>query len=91
MGRLQIMKIGFMHSNGLLQLLDVFRPALSEGCLGLTVSLLPLLGGSIYLEASQETLRGGFDRTLTYGLPTTLSFLLSGSVFLGSASLGLRG
>jgi hypothetical protein len=53
MGRLEIMKVGLMNSNGLLQLLDVFRPALSKGCLGLTVSLLPLLGGSIYLGAGQ--------------------------------------
>ena len=38
-----------MGADGFLQLLDVLGPALSKSGLGLTVSLLPLLRGSIDL------------------------------------------
>jgi hypothetical protein len=40
---LQVVKVGFMDSNRLLQLLDIFRPALSKSRLCLTVSLFAFL------------------------------------------------
>jgi hypothetical protein len=43
MGGLKALKIPFVDADGLLELLDVFGPAFSEGSLGLPVSLLPLL------------------------------------------------
>ena len=44
-------KISLMGADGFLKLLDVLGPALSESGLGLAVSLLPLLRGSIDLGA----------------------------------------
>ncbi len=44
-------KVRLMGTDGFLQLLDVLGPALSKSGLGLTVSLLPLLRGSIDLGA----------------------------------------
>lgn len=50
MGGLEAVKVRLVDSDGLLQLLDVLGAALAESSLGLTVSLLALLGGGVYLK-----------------------------------------
>lgn len=47
--RLQIVQVGLMDTDGFLELLDVLGTALTESSLGLSVSLLALLRGSIDL------------------------------------------
>jgi hypothetical protein len=54
MGGLEVVKVGLMDTDGLLELLDVLSPALSEGGLSLPVPLLALLGRSIDLETSVD-------------------------------------
>lgn len=46
---LQAVEVRLMDADGLLQLLNVFGATLTEGCLGLTVALLALLGSGIDL------------------------------------------
>jgi hypothetical protein len=49
-GGLQVVEIGLMNADGLLELLDILRAALSKGRLSLAVPLLPLLRGSVNLK-----------------------------------------
>ena len=70
---LEILECVFMMFNGRLQLLDVLRSSFTKGCLGLTVSLLSLLGCCVYLdESSLETLIGLQTRRHTGFLPPFL-------------------
>ena len=46
---LQAVEVRLMDADGLLQLFNVFGATLTEGCLGLTVALLALLGSGIDL------------------------------------------
>ena len=46
---LQVVQVGLVDTDGLLELLDVLGTALTEGSLGLSVSLLALLRSSINL------------------------------------------
>lgn len=48
-GRLEVVKVGLMDANGFLELLDVFGSSFSEGCLRLSITLLALFRGCIYL------------------------------------------
>jgi hypothetical protein len=50
MSSLEAVKVRLMDADGLLELLDVLGAALAEGRLGLAVTLLPLLRGSIDLR-----------------------------------------
>jgi hypothetical protein len=68
-----------MNPDGLLQLLDVFRPALPEGRLGLAVTLLSFLGGGIYLNGTSASMLPpgttcsrptGFRPPFLFGCPT---------------------
>jgi hypothetical protein len=74
MGGLQVVKVRFMNPDGLLQLLDILRPALSESRLGLAVPLLPLLGSGIYLNGiiNQRNSRRGSSSSKTYRLAAAL-------------------
>jgi hypothetical protein len=47
--RLQTVKILFVNLNGILELLDVLGTPFPECSLGLTVPLLPLFRGGVYL------------------------------------------
>lgn len=49
MGGLEVVEVGLVDANGLLELLDVFRATFSEGGLSLAVPLLSLLGRGIDL------------------------------------------
>lgn len=49
-GRLEVVEVGLMDANGLLELLDVLSAALSESGLGLSVSLFALLRSSVDLQ-----------------------------------------
>lgn len=49
MGSLEVVEVGLVDADGLLELLDVLGAALAESGLGLTVPLLALLGGGINL------------------------------------------
>jgi hypothetical protein len=44
-----------MNADGLFELLDILRAALSKGRLSLAVPLLPLLRGSVNLKGYQQT------------------------------------
>lgn len=48
---LQVLQRLLMVLDGALELLDVLSSTLAKGGLGLPVSLLALLGGSVYLTA----------------------------------------
>lgn len=50
MGSLEVMEVLLVDTNSLLKLLDVLRPSLAEGGLGLPVALLPLFRGRIDLK-----------------------------------------
>lgn len=81
-----------MDADGLLQLLDVLGASLSEGCLGLTVALLALLGSGIdlvqRLACVCEELVGWNG---AYRLATSLSFGLFRvlGIVMGRSSLRL--
>lgn len=49
MGRLQVMEVRLMNADSFLELLDVLGSSLTEGSLGLSVSLLALLGRGVDL------------------------------------------
>lgn len=49
-GGLEAVEVRLMDSDGLLELLDVLSAALTESRLGLSVPLLALLGGRVYLR-----------------------------------------
>ena len=70
---LQILQRIFMMLDGLLQLLDILRPPLSEGRLGLSVALFSLFRGGIYLATGQYIL--AVCRYSSYRLSAALPFL----------------
>lgn len=55
MSSLEVGEVLLVSSDGFLELLDILGPALSEGRLGLAVSLLPLLGSCVDLTAAIST------------------------------------
>lgn len=56
MGGLEAVQVRLMDSDSLLELLDVLGAALAESSLGLSVPLLALLGGGVYLSGKCQRL-----------------------------------
>lgn len=82
-----------MDSDSLLQLLDVLGTALTESRLGLSVPLLALLGGGVYLSRKvSDCLPGTVSPAgVTYWLAASLALGLLGMFLVGRSGVGLGG
>lgn len=73
MGTLQIVQVGLMHANSLLELLDVLSTTLSESGLRLAIALLAFLRSSVNRLATTLTLR--LLLILRYSIASSLGIL----------------